>query len=234
MIDKYLGKELAEILFDISPSVFSRNKERYLSHLSQYYEWHMEGRTYVLDKELKPWEPIKRGRSTAKNKIQEDYIKAMHEIVDNDPTQFLNSGANLTRHAQEKNPNKICTRYNHKKKTMNRYFCASLDLEYPEAERVWAKKVDDFHYELLTEEEERELKGFLNRYYNPITGDKKAEIAGLVANKEITKDQALDMMFEEEGGFNKGAAFYHKVVGKFLEEFGYYPVKVRRIDLKGV
>lgn len=82
----------------------------------------------------------------------------------------------------------------------------------------------------MTEEEEKGLKQFLNRYYNPVSGDKKAEIAGLIANKEITVDQALDMIFEEEGGFCKGAAFYKKVINKFELEFGYYPVKVKRLE----
>lgn len=60
----------------------------------------------------------------------------MHEIIDNDPSQFLNSGANLTRHAELKNPNQICRKYNHHRKTMQRYFIKSLDQEYPNAERV--------------------------------------------------------------------------------------------------
>lgn len=136
MSGKYSREELAEVYFKTSANTFSRNKQRYLDHLSQYYKWHMEGRYYVLEEEIKPWEPVKKGRSVSKDKIQEDYIKAMHEIIDNDPTQFLNSGANLTRHAKKKNPNQICERYNHQKKTMNRYFCESLSLEYPSAELV--------------------------------------------------------------------------------------------------
>ena len=231
-MQKYTRKELAELYFNISVNTFNNQKKKYLDHLSQYYIWHMEGRMYILDEEIKPWEPVKKGRSISKNKIQDDYTIAMHEIIDNDPSQFLNSGANLTRHAELKNPNQICRKYNHHRKTMQRYFIKSLDQEYPNAERVWAKKVDDFHYELLTKEEEESLNKFLDRYYNPITGSKKAEIAGLLASKEITKDEALNILFEEEGGMSSAAAFYNKVISKFVEEFGYYPVKVRKLDLE--
>ena len=54
MIEKCLGKDLAKFFFGVNANTFSKNKEKYLAHLSEYYEWHMEGRSYVLDKELKP------------------------------------------------------------------------------------------------------------------------------------------------------------------------------------
>lgn len=31
---------------------------------------------------------------------------------------------------------------------------------------------------------------------------------------------------------SSAAAFYSKVISKFVEEFGYYPVKVRKLDLE--
>ena len=228
---KYSRTDLARVLFGISPAGFSNKKEKYLAHLSEYYEWHMEGRSYVLDKELKPWEPLKRGRSVSKDKIQEDYIKAMHEIVDDNPSQSLNSGSNLTRNAKAKNPNKICNRYNHQVDTMNRYFCRSLDAEYPTAEKTWAKKKNDFEYEELTLEEREDLQLYIQDTF-PSEQVPILSVNDVVeyAQKEKTKAELHAKMDKELDKQVKN--FYEGVLSRFKQKYGFMPVLVRKIDVK--
>ncbi len=228
-MEKYSREEIAQLYFNTSANNFSRKKERYLNHLSEYYEWHMEGRNYVLDKELKPWEPLRRGRPKTGDQIQEDYIKALHEIVDNDPAQKLNSGANLTRNAKAKNPNQICTRYNHQEDTMSRYFCKGITKEFPMSEKVWVKKKNDFEYELLSEEEQTYLTGLIVDRY-PDNKISLLSVDELMAynQKEISKKELNKKISEriEEESRN----FYTCIIKKFKDKYGFIPIRAKNLE----
>ena len=155
----------------------------------------------------------------------------MHEIVDDNPSQSLSSGSNLTRNAKAKNPNKICNRYNHQVDTMNRYFCRSLDAEYPTAEKTWAKKKNDFEYEELTLEEREDLQSYIQDTF-PSEQVPILSVNDVVeyAQKEKTKAELHAKMDKELDKQVKN--FYEGVLSRFKQKYGFMPVLVRKIDVK--
>lgn len=232
MIKKYSRTDLTKAFFGITPRTFSANKEKYLNHLSKYYEWHKEGRFYILDREIQPWEPLKidkGGRPKTADEIQKEYTRMMHEIIDNDPAQKLNSGANLTRNAKKR---KLNQKFNHKDKTMSRYFCASINLEYPNAEKVWVKKRNEYEYEELTGEELDYLKALINNTVEDkiITKEELADIYTACLQDEISKQEAFKKLV---GNFDP-EDFYERVLMRFKQEKGFIPIRARRIGVNEI
>lgn len=155
----------------------------------------------------------------------------MHEIVDNDPAQKLNSGANLTRNAREKNPNQICTKYNHRDSTVTKYFCKSIKKEFPNAEKVWVKKKNDFEYEELTKEEKDYLNYLINHNFKEktITSEEFADIFFLYKQKEVTKEEAASALL---GDIDNLDPFYKNVLREFKKMFGFIPIRAKKLEAK--
>lgn len=209
----YTGTQLAETLFQISGRSFANKKQTYLSHLSEYFKWHMEKSKYVLDAEIKPYETLKEKNS--KEKKMEYYKQRTDTIIAAEP---YNSGSNVARNIQQNNKYKVQT------DTVSRYVRTILKGFYISFDSRWSKPSEDrLHYIPLTNEELQYLHSlFQSKSNNELNYTYCAEYeAG-----NITKEEFLELLG------NAVLIDYNEIMLMFQDKYGYRPIKTKKFEMR--
>lgn len=209
----YTGTQLAKELFHIAGNTFSKKKQTYLNHLSEYFKWHMEKSKYVLDAEIKPYETLKEKNS--KEKKMEYYKQRTDTIIAAEP---YNSGSNVARNIQQNNKYKVQT------DTVSRYVRTILKGFYISFDSRWSKPSEDrLHYIPLTNEELQYLHSlFQSKSNNELNYTYCAEYeAG-----NITKEEFLELLG------NAVLIDYNEIMLMFQDKYGYRPIKTKKFEMR--
>lgn len=206
----YPARFIAEELFKITPKTFSNSREKYLNHLSQYFDWYLTTKgNYVLEKELQPFETPK--EKNAKEKKMEYYKERTNKIVTEEP---YNSGSNVARNIQVNN------KYNQKDETVAQYVRQVLRTFYTSVDDRWSRPSEDhLHYIPLTAEELDYLKTlFKTKGNNELNFKYCAEYqAG-----NLSKQEFLELLGDNV--LND----YNAIMNMFKDKFGFRPQKTKK------
>ena len=216
----YSQKQIAEDLFHVKSTSFSNKKQMYLDHLGQYYDYEIQGRKYILKKQLKPFETIMQRRENKKQMNEAVYKDITHRIIAYKP---LNSGSNIAREIDQSPMKPIA---NHKEGTIVNYVRPILKNDFQQESKKWCS-VD---YQTNT--------------YIPLTEEQVKFLMELFKDKELSQD-ILDVTASyKSGNINKiqfrekvGAAAektYDKIMEVFKGKYGFRPYKVPKWREKGV
>lgn len=207
----YNASVIAQQLFKISPKTFSNQRKKYLEYLSQFYDFQMQGRKFVLKKELKPFETRMENRKQTVEKNTSTYRDLTHKIIG---YKSLNSGSNIAREIYD-NPFKPL---DHEEGTIAKYVRGILKEDFEVMDKQWCRINYGTHtYEPLSFEEKCFLMELfketnLNKKIMDITADFKC---GNISRKE----------FQEQVGF-VAQSKYNRVMEEFKRKFGFRPYKV--------
>ena len=207
----YNASVIAQQLFKVSPKTFSNQRKKYLSYLSQFYDFQMQGRKFVLKKELKPFQTRMQVRKRTVESNNQVYRDLTHKIISYKP---LNSGSNIAREIHD-NPFKP---FDHEEGTIARYVRGILKEDFEVMDKQWCKINYSINkYEPLTFEQRCFLielfkESDLSKKIMDITADFKC---GNISRKE----------FQEQVGF-VAQSKYNRVMDAFKGRFGFRPYKV--------
>lgn len=208
----YSAHFIAEEFFKVTPKSFSNNRERYLNHLSLYFDWYLTTKgKYVLVKELQPYETPKEKNS--KEKRMQYYKERTDKIIAAEP---YNSGSNVARNIQVNN------KYQVQEDTVARYVRKLLRQCYTTIDDRWSRPSEDnLHYIPLTQEELTYLKElFKTKGNNELNYKYCAEYqAG-----NISKQEFLELLGDNV--LND----YNTIMNLFKERFGYRPIKTKKYE----
>lgn len=208
----YTQKELAKEVFNIEANTFSKKKQYYLNHLSEYFSWGLTTKNkYILFAELKPFETPKEKNS--KEKRMQYYKERTDKIIAAEP---YNSGSNVARNIQVNN------KYQVQEDTVARYVRKLLRQCYITIDDRWSRPSEDnLHYIPLTEEELIYLKElFKTKGNNELNYKYCAEYqAG-----NISKQEFLELLGDNV--LND----YNTIMNLFKERFGYRPIKTKKYE----
>lgn len=209
----YSGAKLAEEVFQTTKQSFYSHKQKYLDHLSDYFEWTMVGSKYVLTKELKPFETTTEKKSAEKK--QEYYKERTDEIVSKEP---YNSGANIARNIQQNNKYKV------KQETVARYVRTVLKGFYISMDDRWSRPSEDkLHYIPLTEEELTYLHNLFKTHSN---NELNFKYCAEFEAGNIDRQEFLELLG------NNVLNDYQSIMSAFVEKYGYRPIKTKKFEPK--
>ena len=159
----YKNKDLAEFI-GIRPQSFSRNKDKYIQQLSEFYEIKPNdyGLGYKIIKVLAPYDPNKyKNNKLTKEYILRRYRNAVRAVLDSDP---YNSGANVGRVLALNQ--EFQAEFHHSEKTAANYARIVISEEYIREEYPYWCSYDEYrhHYELLDEEMMEDWRKIYTKY----------------------------------------------------------------------
>lgn len=213
---RYSTQELCQLLH-ISRDTLKRRKTEVLDYLSLFWDFEVitEGRAnyYVVKEEYSELIPMP--RKTKAKEIKQFYSDETHRIIDKKP---WNSGTNIAR--------EICATRNvfeHSEKTASDYVRPVLKGDYEIAdEKRWMRiNYLTFSYEPLSEEEVNYLKMLFKKYIG-----RDAEVIA-----DIISEQRNGYLSKEEA-YDKINNTYDAAIDKFMERYGFRPIKVAKYELK--
>ena len=204
----YRKTELLNLL-QISDDTWRRRKEDILEYLKTFWNYTIipSGRSFNIEikEEYAPLEPLP--RKTKVKEIQEFYQKETENVIKTNP---WNTGTNVARTIL-----KYSNPYEHKVDTGSRYVRPILKEDYHlSTERKWCYlDIDRNLYIPISEEQEDCLKQIFKLY---LSDDKTAEIMAAQDAGYITKDEVFNVLM---GGYNDA-------MNKFIEIYGFRPIKI--------
>lgn len=221
---KYTGKDLASELFNIANGTFKNDKEGYLEYMSDFFEWHYEGKRFVFTKILKEWVPRPKGRKKTKEQAKEDYGIAIHKLLKVDP---WNTGAGIARDITYGN-DYIRETYHHKVSTAYSYSRPIVKENYEIIERRWKAYTDGIYID-MSNEDISEWKDLLDKCFSTAKGqDLYEDLAILKDSGDITEEQYK----EELAKLNDNK--YQAALDMWKMKYGYRPVRVNLYSEKGI
>ena len=219
---KYSGKELAELLFEVSANTFNAHKQEYLIYMSEFYEWHNEGKKYVFTKQLKEYVPKKKGRKITKDQTIKDYETAVYQLLKVEP---WNTGAGIARDISLHNTYMIET-YNHKPRTSYNYIRPITKEKYDIVDKRW-KAPTGTGYIDMADEEIKEWKTLLNACFgNRRDISFEQDLAILKDAGDITEEEYKESLAKAND--NK----YQAALALWEMKYGYKPIRVNKYELK--
>lgn len=206
----YPARFIAEELFKITPKSFSNNREKFLNHLSLYFEWSLTTKgNYILLKELQPFETPREKNN--KEKKMQYYKERTDKIIAEEP---YNSGSNVARNIQVNN------KYNMQEDTVARYVRKVLRTFYTSVDDRWSRPSDDgLHYIPLTQEELTFLRElFKTKGNNELNYKYCAEYqAGNISRQEFLELLGDNVLND-----------YNMIMSLFKDKYGYRPIKTKK------
>lgn len=210
----YTGSQLAKEVFNITGNTFSKKKQLYLNHLSEYFKWHQEKTKYILDEEIKPYESLK--EKNAKEKKMEYYKERTNKIIADEP---YNSGSNVARNIQQNN------KYNVQTDTVSRYVRTILKGFYISFDSRWSRPSEDnLHYIPLTDEELNYLKMLFQSKNN--NNELKYSYCAEYEAGNITKAEFLELLGQAV------LVDYNEIMTAFKDKYGYRPIKTKKFEMR--
>lgn len=219
---KYSGKQLAELLFNVSPGTFRNDKESYLKYMSEFFEWHQEGTRYVFTCILKDYVPKAKGRKTTKEQTSADYKEAISELIREEP---WNTGAGIARDIAINN-NYMVSTYHHKPRTAYNYTQPIIKEDYNIVDRRWRALIGG-EYVDMDDNELIEWKNLMNACF----GNRKdisleQDLAVMHDAGDITDQEYQEALAKIND--NK----YQAALDMWKHKYGYKPIKVNKYEMK--
>ena len=172
----------------------------------------MQGRKFVLKKELKPFQTRMQVRKRTVENNNQVYRDLTHKIISYKP---LNSGANIAREIYD---NPLKPPFNHEESTIVKYVRGILKEDFEVMDKQWCR----INYETNT--------------YQPLSFEEKCFLIELFKESDLSKkimDITADFKcgnisrkeFQEQVGF-VAQSKYNRVMDAFKGKFGFRPYKV--------
>lgn len=210
---KYSNKFIAENLFKVKAGTFANHKQKYLQHLSLYYEYQItDTKKIILKRQLQPFETLMDVREKTKDKQTQVYRDLTHKIIDVKP---LNSGSNIAREIYDSplKPYKY-----HQEKTIANYIRPVLKEDFKVISKKWCRiDYGDHDYVALTQEQ----LNFLESVFFDVEID--GQLLEVAADREC--GNIGDDEYKERVGELVGTK-YNKAMKSFQRKFGFRPYKV--------
>ena len=213
---KYTTQELCQLL-KISRDTLKRRREEILDYVALFWDYEIitEGRTnyFVVKEEYSTLAPLP--RKTKTKEMKEFYSEKTHKIIKKKP---WNSGSNIAR--------EICATdnvFDHSEKTARDYVRPVLKNDFEIADdKQWMRiNYVSFSYEPLSDEEISYLKEMFKKYI----GRDAETIADIISEQRsgyLSKEEAYDKINNT----------YDAAMDKFMEKYGFRPIKVAKYELK--
>lgn len=219
---KYSGKQLAELLFNVSPGTFRNDKESYLNYMSEFFEWHQEGTRYIFTRIIKEYIPKAKGRKSTKEQTSTDYKHAISELIKEEP---WNTGAGIARDITINN-NYMASTYHHKVRTAYNYTQPIMKTDYDIVDRRWRAYIGG-EYVDMEDNELIEWKNLMNACF----GNRKdisleQDLAVMHDNGDITDQEYQEALAKIND--NK----YQAALDMWKHKYGYKPIKVNKYEMK--
>lgn len=217
----YSSKNIAEELFHVTPNTFSKNRQQYLQHLSQYYIFEEKGKKIILLKELKPFETRMEKRKDNQVRKQEQYREATHKVISEQP---LNTGSNVAR-IMCHNVLSPAYHYKHTEDTAARYIRPILKNDFVKKMSRWCS-IDYASGQYIPLEKEQ-LDYLMQLFKGEVDNCEECKVLSLQMmdiaadadagniSKEEMKEKTADTVWK----------MYNIKMNQFKKKFGFRPYK---------
>lgn len=187
---KISNKDLAE-WFGVSANTFNKAKDKFLSRLSDFADFHLEGKKIIIDKVYidtyekgvgsKSYNMIKNKVDEVWNKNGLDSCRRVSNQIGVELADQLTIGDN--------------TRYNYVRRSRNELYGVPFGAEGSLGSccYIWCKKGDDGMLMPFTEEEERIKEDLMKKYFGKAS-EKQVIVEAMVMAGEIRKEDAWDVL----------------------------------------
>lgn len=216
-IGQFTKKEFFEMI-NITESQWRRRKDEVLSLLEDCcdFEIHSGGvnnsLTFIVKEVYGELPPLTNKKLLSREEKLRDYERFTLEEL---PKHPLNSIANLARNAVE--DKQLKQKYAHKERTAMNYIRPVMKSDKVSAkQKYWARLEGNSYIPLDKEEEE-----FLRQCFQEnMKVREEYELIAMYENGDVEKEQIKEALF------NKVKGSYDNAMNKFIEEYGFRPIKV--------
>ena len=216
----------AELLnmLNISENQWKRRKEEVLALLEDCCSFEMRSGgvnnslTFIIKEVYNDNPVLADKRSATREEKLRDYERFTLEEL---PKHPLNSIANLARNAVE--DEKLKQKYAHKERTAMNYIRPVMKSDKVSAkQKYWARLEGNSYIPLDKEEEE-----FLRQCFQENMHIREEyELMAMYENGDVEKEQIKEALF------NKVKGSYDSAMNKFIEQYGFRPIKVTYWEVK--
>ena len=222
-VGQFKKKELLEMI-NVSEYQWKGRRAEILENLEDCcdYEIHAGGPnnniTFIIKEVFSEFQPLKRKTVLSKEEKLKDYEKFTLEEL---PKHPLNSIANLARNAVE--DKKLKEKYAHKDKTAMNYIRPVMKSDKVSAKQKYWARLEGNSYIPLNKDEEQ----FLRQCFQDCMSVKEEyELMAMYENGDVEKETIKEALF------NKVKGSYDSAMNKFIEEYGFRPIKVTYWEVK--
>lgn len=222
-VGQFKKQELLKMI-EVSEYQWRKRRNEVLANLDDccVYEIHSGGVNnnliFIIKEVFGDFTPLTGKNQQSREEKLRDYEKFTLEEL---PKHPLNSIANLARNAVE--DKQLKQKYAHKERTAMNYIRPVMKSDKVSAKQKYWARLEGNSYIPLDKEEEQFLRQCFqeNMYIR-----EEYELMAMYENGDVEKEQIKEALF------NKVKGSYDNAMNKFIEEYGFRPIKVTYWEVK--